>query len=73
MIMMMPPPRALDVVSKDDNAAVARTSQQCLDGMAEKALSTVATVAGYDNQPERKFTACMWRTIIYTRSAPQCY
>jgi hypothetical protein len=27
--------------------------QQCLDGMTEKALSTVATVAGYDNQPER--------------------
>jgi hypothetical protein len=60
--MMMPLPPEPDLVSKDDDNAVARrTSQQCRDGMAEqKVISTVATVAGYDNQPERKFKARMW-------------
>jgi hypothetical protein len=59
--------------------------KQCLDGIAEKAMSIdllseptqvklmglepgsfVATIEGYDDQPERKLMACMWRNKAAT-------
>lgn len=59
--------------------------KQCLDGIAEKAMSIdllsektreklnglepgsfVATVEGYDDQPEMKLMGCMWRNKAAT-------